>query len=71
MTKTKDKRHKIRTCKECDAEFGLSVSEQEFYASRGLDEPKRCEHCRVARRLVKGVGDQRPPFGNREYRSAR
>lgn len=38
-------------CVECGEEFVFSGSEQEFYAEKGFtNEPKRCPHCRSARK---------------------
>ena len=42
---------KTLECVECGASFSFSAAEQEFFASRGLtNEPKRCSHCRQARK---------------------
>ena len=35
-----------RTCKQCGKEFELSDSEINFYKSKGLELPKRCQACR-------------------------
>jgi CxxC-x17-CxxC domain-containing protein len=37
-------------CADCGQEFLFSADDQEFYASRGFSEPKRCRACRSARR---------------------
>jgi CxxC-x17-CxxC domain-containing protein len=38
-------------CSDCGQEFTFTAGEQEFYASRGLqNEPKRCPDCRRARK---------------------
>jgi len=38
-------------CSDCGQEFIFTAGEQEFYASRGLqNEPKRCPECRQARK---------------------
>jgi len=34
-------------CKDCGTEFIFTVGEQEFYAQKGLTEPKRCKDCRI------------------------
>jgi len=34
-------------CKDCGTEFVFTVGEQEFYAQKGLTEPKRCKDCRI------------------------
>jgi CxxC-x17-CxxC domain-containing protein len=42
---------KTLVCEDCGKEFVFSVSEQEFYAEKGLlNIPKRCPDCRKARR---------------------
>jgi CxxC-x17-CxxC domain-containing protein len=38
------------TCVECGNEFTFSADDQEFHASRGYQDPKRCPSCRAARR---------------------
>jgi CxxC-x17-CxxC domain-containing protein len=38
------------TCSDCGNTFAFSSSEQEFYASRGFQNPKRCPGCREQRR---------------------
>ncbi|MCI1273811.1 MAG: zinc-ribbon domain-containing protein [Clostridiaceae bacterium] len=37
-------------CVDCGATFEFTAEEQEFYASRGFSEPKRCPKCRAARK---------------------
>jgi CxxC-x17-CxxC domain-containing protein len=45
---------KLLTCKECGKDFVFSVSEQEFYASKGFEHPpSRCQECRLARKNKK------------------
>ena len=44
------------TCVECGSEFTFSADDQEFHASRGYQEPKRCPNCRQARRSDRGGG---------------
>jgi CxxC-x17-CxxC domain-containing protein len=44
------------TCTECGAEFTFSADDQEFHASRGYQDPKRCPSCRQARRGGGGYG---------------
>ena len=42
---------KTLQCRECGTNFAFTAGEQEFYASRGLqNEPSRCPECRTARR---------------------
>lgn len=38
------------TCVECGNNFLFSGSDQEFYGSRGYQNPKRCPSCREQRR---------------------
>eukprot|EP00727_Mastigamoeba_balamuthi_P010994 m51a1_g6517 hypothetical protein (105) ;mRNA; r:272417-272986 len=52
-------------CLDCHQTFEFSVSEQEFYASRGFGDPKRCRECRQQRRGGAPQGDRRgAPQGN-------
>jgi CxxC-x17-CxxC domain-containing protein len=44
------------TCVECGSEFVFSADDQEFHASRGYQDPKRCPSCRQARRSGGGGG---------------
>jgi len=58
-----DFREKTIRCLGCQAAFPFSVGEQEFFASRGLTEPKRCPACRRAnkeRRLEQDLGGDEP-----------
>jgi CxxC-x17-CxxC domain-containing protein len=42
---------KTLTCRDCNAPFVFTSGEQEFYASRGFDNPPgRCPSCRAARK---------------------
>ena len=38
------------TCVECNTSFVYSADDQQFHASKGYTEPKRCPSCRSARR---------------------
>jgi len=41
----------ILQCADCGYDFEFTVSEQEFYASKGLtNQPKRCKPCRNAKK---------------------
>ncbi len=43
---------KTLVCRECNAEFVFSSSEQAFYAEKGFqNEPGRCPACRANRRV--------------------
>jgi CxxC-x17-CxxC domain-containing protein len=44
------------TCVQCSSEFNFSADDQEFHASRGYQEPKRCPSCRAERRNSQGGG---------------
>jgi CxxC-x17-CxxC domain-containing protein len=57
---------KTLMCRDCGTWFTFTVSEQEFYASRGWEnEPSRCPQCRAIRRREKESygyeGYSRPP----------
>ena len=48
---------KTLTCRDCGQEFVWTAGEQEFYQSRGLQNPpSRCPSCRAARRAGGGGG---------------
>jgi CxxC-x17-CxxC domain-containing protein len=48
---------KTLTCRDCGQEFVWTAGEQEFYASRGLQNPpSRCPADRAARRAGQGQG---------------
>ena len=48
---------KTLSCNDCRTEFVWTSGEQEFYASRGLQNaPGRCPSCRAARRAGGGGG---------------
>lgn len=38
------------TCSDCGGTFTFTEAEQEFYASKNLNSPKRCKACRQARK---------------------
>ncbi len=41
----------ILQCADCGCDFEFTISEQEFYSSKGLvNQPKRCKPCRNARK---------------------
>ena len=43
------------SCKECDATFTFTASEQAFYAEKGFqNHPSRCPDCRAARKRQTG-----------------
>jgi CxxC-x17-CxxC domain-containing protein len=44
------------TCRECGQAFTFTSGEQDFYASRGFNEPTRCADCRAARKSQRDGG---------------
>ena len=48
----KDFKDRKIKCVDCGAEFTFSASEQFFFWSKGLSEPKRCPQCRLKRKLT-------------------
>lgn len=54
------------TCQDCGTEFIFSADEQEFYATKGFDAPKRCPSCRAARKAERGGGGGGGRGGPRE-----
>jgi CxxC-x17-CxxC domain-containing protein len=47
---------KTLTCQDCGQQFTFSADDQEFFASKGYSEPKRCPSCRAARKAERGGG---------------
>ncbi len=63
---------KVLTCADCSQEFVFTGREQEFYATRGFSEPRRCGSCRASRKAARGdsgggysAGGGGTSFGNR------
>jgi hypothetical protein len=54
---------KVLTCLDCGQDFTFSSSEQFFYWSKGLTEPKRCKSCRQFRRNTINRETDRPKEG--------
>jgi CxxC-x17-CxxC domain-containing protein len=54
------------TCVECNSSFVYSAEDQQFHASKGYTEPKRCPSCRSARRNNGGGGSG---YGGGSYSS--
>lgn len=52
------------TCADCAQPFTFTGAEQDFYAERGYQEPKRCKPCRESRK-ARGPGAGRPGGGGR------
>ena len=56
---------KTLTCRDCGQQFTFTSGEQEFYATKGLqNEPGRCPDCRAIRRGTRGAsgGSSRQMF---------
>jgi CxxC-x17-CxxC domain-containing protein len=63
---------KVLTCADCGQEFVFSGREQEFYATRGFSEPRRCSSCRASRKAARGdsgggYSSSGTGYGNRSY----
>ncbi len=43
-------------CVDCGDEFDFTEGEQQFFADKGFDAPKRCKPCRQAKKNKKGAG---------------
>ena len=57
---------KTLACRDCNATFVFTSGEQEFYASRGFDNPpSRCPACRAARKAERSNS-----FGPTSYASS-
>ncbi len=41
------------TCQDCGNTFDFTAEEQEFYASKGFGDPKRCRDCRNAKKQAR------------------
>lgn len=51
------------TCVQCSQPFTFSADDQQFHASRGYQEPKRCPTCRAERRNSSRGGDYGSSYG--------
>lgn len=62
---------KTISCQDCGKEFIFSEEEQNYYAEKGFQDPKRCKPCRMARkrRTPRGGkrGGERGPRGGGGY----
>lgn len=67
MDELKDK---IIKCADCNENFTFTVSEQEFYKSKGFtNEPKRCPKCRANRKSSRSFSGNRDNFNrNNNFR---
>jgi phage FluMu protein Com len=50
-------------CADCGGDFLFTAGEQQFYASRNLAAPKRCEDCRRVNRVKRADEDTNPGIG--------
>lgn len=46
------------TCTDCGGKFLFSARDQEFFAGKGFQEPKRCKECRQAKKAQRGEDDR-------------
>ncbi len=54
---------KTLTCRDCNAPFTFSESEQAFYKEKGFEnEPQRCPECRAIKKQQQGGGNR--GYGN-------
>lgn len=44
---------KTLTCQDCGNQFEFTAEEQQFFADKGFEEPKRCKACRNAKKQAK------------------
>ena len=59
---------KTLTCRDCNAEFVFTESEQAFYKEKGFEnDPQRCPACRKARKQQRNQNRDRYQGGNRMY----
>jgi CxxC-x17-CxxC domain-containing protein len=56
---------KALTCADCSQDFVFTAREQEFYATRGFTEPRRCPSCRASRKAARGDTGGNTGFGDR------
>jgi CxxC-x17-CxxC domain-containing protein len=56
---------KVLTCADCSQDFVFTASEQDFYATRGFTEPRRCSPCRASRKAARG--DAGSSYGDTSY----
>lgn len=50
-------------CTTCGTDFTFTGEEQEFYFSKGFQEPKKCKPCRDAAKQARGGGGGRGGYG--------
>ncbi len=56
------------TCVECGQEFTFTADDQQFHASRGYQDPKRCRSCRASRRTQTNGGNSYGGYDDRPQR---
>lgn len=54
-------------CSTCGVEFPFSVEEQEFYMSKGFQDPKKCKPCRAAAKSQRQGGGGGGGYGARQF----
>lgn len=63
---------RVIQCTACGNDFAFTVEEQEFYESRGFQDPRKCKPCRDAAKQSRGGGGrsygQGGGYGNRPQR---
>ena len=60
-------------CADCATNFTFTASEQDFFAQKGFNPPRRCKSCRDAAKAAKGhgggsYGGGRDSYGSRPQR---
>ena len=43
----------FKKCKDCGREFYINAKDSEFFKTQNFVEPKRCYHCRKARKAAR------------------
>jgi CxxC-x17-CxxC domain-containing protein len=56
------------SCVQCGNEFTFTADDQEFHATRGYQDPKRCRSCRAERRNSTGTGMATAGYADRPVR---
>jgi hypothetical protein len=47
------------TCADCGHDFVWSAKDQEFFAEKGFQPPKRCKDCRQAKKEQRDGGERK------------
>lgn len=61
---------KLVICGDCASEFVWTKGEQEFYAERGFQPPKRCQTCRRNRKEQRRADRENTPDGVSRHRGS-